>query len=398
MTHDAIIIGAGIVGLATAYQLSSEFPSARLLVIDKESGPARHQTGHNSGVIHSGIYYTPGSKKALTCRAGKEELEDFCRTHDIPFELCGKIVVATTDEEIPRLHSLLERGLKNGVDCRLIDTHELKELEPHAAGLSAIHVPETGIVDYVAVCIKLVDILRQRNVTFVWNARVMQIQEIQDRVIVRTPNGDHSARSLIACAGLQSDRVARSAGLSPDCAIIPFKGEYFELTTDAHHLCRHLIYPVPDPRFPFLGVHFTRMIQGGVECGPNAVLALAREGYGKLDLNFQDTLTTLSSSGFLTLATKYWRMGLGEIQRSLSKPAFVRALQKLIPEVRSEHLVSATPGIRAQALSSTGQLVDDFLWAETKRMVHVLNAPSPAATASLQIAREITSHAKHLLT
>lgn len=395
-TPDALIIGAGIVGLATAYQLSNQFPAARLLVIDKEPGPARHQTGHNSGVIHSGIYYTPGSKKALTCRAGKAELESFCTTHSLPFDRCGKVIVATTTDELPRLQSLYERGQLNGVDCQLIDTHELRQLEPHAAGLAAIHVPETGIVDYVAVCKKLVEILASRNARFLWNTKVISIQETRDRVIVRTPQGDHSAPTLIACAGLQSDRIAQAASLSPECRIVPFKGEYFELTPDAHHLCNNLIYPVPDPRFPFLGVHFTRMIHGGIESGPNAVLALAREGYGKLDFNLQDTLSTLASPSFLHLASTYWRMGLGEIHRSLSKPAFVKALQKLIPEIHSHHVIPATPGIRAQALSSSGQLVDDFLWAETDRMVHVLNAPSPAATASLQIAKEITIHASRL--
>ncbi|WP_459556175.1 L-2-hydroxyglutarate oxidase [Lacunimicrobium album] len=395
-TPDALIIGAGIVGLATAYQLSNQYPSARLLVIDKEPGPARHQTGHNSGVIHSGIYYTPGSKKALTCRAGKAELETFCTTHSLPFDRCGKVIVATTNDELPRLQSLYERGQQNGVDCRLIDPHELKQLEPHAAGLAAIHVPETGIVDYVAVCQKLVEILSKRNTRFLWNTKVISIQETRDRVIVRTPQGDHSAPTLIACAGLQSDRIAKAAGLAPACRIVPFKGEYFELTPDAHHLCNNLIYPVPDPRFPFLGVHFTRMIHGGIESGPNAVLALAREGYGKFDFNLQDTLNTLASPSFLHLASTYWRMGLGEIHRSLSKPAFVKALQKLIPEIRSHHLTPATPGIRAQALSTSGQLVDDFLWAETERMVHVLNAPSPAATASLQIAKEISLHASRL--
>lgn len=385
------IIGGGIVGLATAYQLLQARPGTRVLVVEKESAVAQHQTGHNSGVLHSGIYYRPGTLRAANCRAGKQAMVTFCREQGIPHEICGKVIVAVDEREIPLLEGLYERGQKNGVACRLIDRAELADLEPHVAGQRAIHVAETGIVDYRQVAARLAKLIQERGAEIVTTARVLRLIPETRSAVICTTRGDFSAEYLVNCAGLHSDRVARLAGRPPDAKIVPFRGEYYELRPSAHRLCRNLIYPVPDPNFPFLGVHFTRSAHGTVECGPNAVLALAREGYRKWDFSLRDSLDTLSYPGFLRLAARHWRAGLGELRRSFSKRAFVAALQRMIPEIRSEDLQAAPAGVRAQAVSRTGALVDDFLIVGEGRVINVCNAPSPAATASLNIGQIIVA-------
>jgi len=389
--YDAIIVGGGIVGLATAYQLLQARPGASVLVLEKEAELATHQTGHNSGVIHAGIYYRPGSLRALNCRAGKKLLEEFCTTNNIPFDLCGKVVVATTPKEVPALESILERGQANGVACRRISQAELRELEPHCAGIEAIHVTETGIVNYREVSLKMAELIRAQGGEIHCSAKLHSVRRETTATILQTTAGDFAARCVVTCAGLHSDRIARLCGWQPKTRIVPFRGEYFELKPKAAHLCRNLIYPVPDPRFPFLGVHFTRMIGGGVECGPNAVLAGAREGYRKTDINFRDLYESLTFPGFRKLSFRYWGMGLGEMWRSCSKAAFVKALQRLIPEIKAADLVAAPAGVRAQAVTPEGTLVDDFVIETDDRMIHVLNAPSPAATASLNIGKTIVT-------
>ncbi len=388
-TADLIIVGGGIVGLATAYRYQQRFPGRRLRIVEKEPHIAAHQTGHNSGVLHSGIYYKPGSLKAKNCREGKLAMQEFCEADGVPFDLCGKVIVATEPEEIPRLAAIFERGQANGVRCEFIGRERLLELEPHAAGLQAIHVPEAGIVDYKQVCERLAARIRERGGEITLDARVIGFQSTPDETIVRTTAGDFAARQVVNCAGLHSDRVAKLSGERPAVKIVPFRGEYFELRPEAESLVRTLIYPVPDPAFPFLGVHFTRVITGGVECGPNAVLALAREGYGKTTLNIRDLAESLTYPGFLRMAAKYWRMGAGEMWRSVCKRAFVRALQRLVPEIQAEHLIPAPAGVRAQALARDGSMVDDFLIEERGRVVNVLNAPSPAATSALTIGQSI---------
>jgi L-2-hydroxyglutarate oxidase len=393
---DIIIIGGGIVGLATGYNLARLYPRKSILLLEKESTIAFHQTGRNSGVIHSGIYYKPGSVKAETCRTGKLLIEQFCARENLPYETCGKVIVAIDDRELPALHALYERGLANQIDCEIIDSARLRELEPFAAGIKAIHVRETGIVDYKKVCARLASLIEERDHRVLTSVRVTELSEEDSEVIVKTTAGDFTARFVINCAGLQSDRVAKLGGTSATAKIVPFRGEYFKLTPEAERLCRNLIYPVPDPQFPFLGVHFTRMIDGGVECGPNAVFAFAREGYRKRDVNLRDLLETLTYPGFRKLAARHWRMGAGEMWRSFSKRAFVRALQRLVPEIREEHLEAAPAGIRAQAVLPTGAMLDDFSFHERARIVNVINAPSPAATASLSIGRMIAERlARH---
>lgn len=386
---DVAIIGGGIVGLATAYQLQQRFPRARVVVLEKEPRVAVHQTGHNSGVLHSGIYYRPGSLRAVNCRLGKQAMEAFCEQEGIPYELCGKVIVAVDAAEQERLQAIYERGQANGVTCEMISRDRLLELEPHVAGVAAIHVPEAGIVDYRQVCERLAQRVREAGGEILLNAEVTDVSQHNGEVTVISAAGEVTASYLITCAGLQADRVTRMTGQPVPAPIVPFRGEYFELKPEATHLCRGLIYPVPDPKFPFLGVHFTRMIQGGVECGPNAVFSLAREGYGKADINLRDVSSALVSSGFLKLAVKHWKIGLGEMWRSWNKGAFVRALQRLVPEIRPEHLVPATAGIRAQAVGADGKLLDDFVIQESPRIINVGNAPSPAATASLNIGKLI---------
>jgi L-2-hydroxyglutarate oxidase len=383
------IIGGGILGLATAYQLTQRTPARRVVVLEKEAGLAHHQTGHNSGVLHSGIYYKPGSLKAVNCREGKKAMEAFCATEGIDYEICGKVIVATNERELPALQTIYERGQANGVTCALIDREHLRELEPAAAGIKAIHVPEAGIVNYKQVCQRLAERIQERDGRIVTGAQVTGIQHRSGQVVLQTRAGEFAVDYVVNCAGLHSDRMAALSGVRPEVKIVPFRGEYYEVKPQAQHLCRNLIYPVPDPSFPFLGVHFTRMIKGGVECGPNAVLAFAREGYTKADINLHDLAETLTYPGFLRLAAKYWQTGMGEMWRSFSKAAFVKALQHLIPDIREADLVAAPAGVRAQAIAPDGAMVDDFMIQETERMVHVCNAPSPAATASLNIGRLI---------
>ena len=387
---DAGIIGGGIVGLATAYQLSQKFPKLSVAVIEKESSLAKHQTGHNSGVLHSGIYYKPGSLKAINCRQGKKAMEKFCKEQDIDFELCGKIIVALNDEEVPRMQNIFQRGQENGVNCKIISREEMLEIEPHVAGVQAIHVPECGIVNYKQVCLRLGEIIEEKeeNQLFLGH-QVTKIKNLNDSLVIETNKEVIECKQLINCGGLHSDKITKLGGQKPPAKIIPFKGEYFELKENAKHLCKNLIYPVPDPAFPFLGVHFTRMIDGAVECGPNAVLAFGREAYGKFDLNLKDLLESVTYPGFQKMAIKHWKMGWGEMWRSYNKGAFVKALKRLIPEIEASHLVSAPAGIRAQAVSPEGGLVDDFLIEENSHIINVCNAPSPAATASLNIGSTI---------
>ncbi len=384
-----IIVGGGIVGLATAYSLSRHYPHCQITILEKEDELGFHQSGRNSGVLHSGIYYTPGSLKARNCRAGKAMMEQFCTEQDIPFQLCGKVIVATREEERPVLHDILARGQANGVDCALIDRARLQEIEPHTAGIEAIHVPESGIVDYKRVCECLAEILTEKGHKIITQARVIDVEEEKREVTAATSNGDYSGDYLINCAGLHSDRVTKMSGMNSPAQIIPFRGEYYELKPEAEYLCSSLIYPVPDPKFPFLGVHFTLMISGRVECGPNAVLAFAREGYYLTDFNSTDLLEILQYPGFRKLAAKYWRTGLGEMWRSASKKAFVGALQQLVPEICADQLVKAPAGIRAQAVEADGSMMDDFAFQESARVVNVVNAPSPAATSSLAIGETI---------
>lgn len=377
-----MIVGAGIVGLSTAYQLRRCRPSAEITVLEKEPDIALHQTGRNSGVIHSGLYYKPGSAKALNCRRGRAALLAFCADHGVPHEVCGKVVVAAREEELPRLHDLYQRGRANGVQLRHISVEELHEIEPHANGVGALHVPEAGIVDYRQMCRVLA---RESQGQLEMGAGVTRVKQEPGAVIVETNGGVYRADVLINCAGLYSDRLCKLAAGSPPLQIVPFKGEYYEVRESARRLCRHLIYPVPDPAFPFLGVHLTRMIGGGVEVGPNAVLALGREAYGKLDFDLGELAETLKYRGFQRLAARHWRMGVVEMARSVFKPLFVKALQRLCPEITSDDLVPAPCGIRAQALRPDGALEDDFRIEQHGRTFHVLNAPSPAATASLAI-------------
>ena len=390
MTHcDVAIIGGGIVGLATAYHLTQQFPATRVVVLEKEAELAFHQTGRNSGVLHSGIYYRPGSLRALNCRTGKLAMEAFCREEDIDFEICGKVIVAVDESELPALDRIFERGQANGVRCERIDRRQLAELEPHAAGVRAIHVHETGIVNFKQASQQMAARIREHDGQIVTGARVVGMRPSSGRMVLESTAGEFDARCVVNCTGLYSDRVAALSGQHTDVKVVPFRGEYYALRPEAQHLVRNLIYPVPDPSFPFLGVHFTRLIGGGIECGPNAVLAFAREGYKKSDVNLRDLAETLTYPGFLRLAGKYWRTGLGEMCRSVSKAAFVKALQRLLPDIRSEHLDPAPSGVRAQALARDGNLIDDFMILETDQVINVINAPSPAATASLNIGKLI---------
>lgn len=388
-TTDVLIVGAGIVGLATAHQLSLRHPDLRIRVVEKEPSVALHQTGRNSGVLHSGIYYKPGSLKATTCRLGKQLMETFCDEHKVAWEKCGKVIVAVNDTEQESLENIYQRGVANGVDCQKITQAELKKHEPHVNGVAGLHVPETGIVDYLGVCKAITGVLESKGHLVDLQSRFISAKEVPGGIEAKVNQETLSVGYLINCAGLYSDRVMRSCGLDPLVKIVPFRGEYFELDQSVWSLCRNLIYPVPDPNFPFLGVHFTRMVHGGVECGPNAVLALSREGYDWKTIRPNELLETLRYSGFRKLATKYWRMGTGEMYRSLSKGAFVKALKRLVPAIEAKHLVKAPSGVRAQAVSPDGKMVDDFLVTNSDRMTHVINAPSPAATASFQIANHI---------
>ena len=385
---DIIIIGGGIVGLATAYQFTLDYPLLKITLLEKEQQLAAHQTGHNSGVLHTGIYYKPGSLKALNCLEGKSRMEDFCRKEEIDFEICGKVIVAISEAELPALETIYQRGRTNGVSCEMINSEKLHELEPHVAGIKAVHVPEAGIVDYGQVCKRFAKHLQNNEDNQIHcSTKVIGIRH-SENIVVETEQGEFEGRFLVNCAGLYSDKITAMTQ-PPESKIIPFRGEYYEVRPEKHHLCRNLIYPVPDPSFPFLGVHFTRMINGSLECGPNAVLAFAREGYTRSTVNVLELAEVLSYPGFIRLAAKYWRAGAGEMWRSFSKAAFVRALQRLVPEISADDLETAPAGIRAQAVLSNGKLVDDFLIQENKNIINVCNAPSPAATSSLNIGKHI---------
>lgn len=389
-----MVVGGGIVGLATALALVGARPGISIAVLEKEGGIAAHQTGRNSGVIHSGLYYKPGSVKARTCARGRERLERFCEEHDIPFERCGKLVVATREEDLPRLDELERRGRANGLSgIRRIGKEQIREHEPHAVGLAALVVPETGIVDYRRVSQAYARELARNGVVVNMGTKAIGATRRTGSIVVTSTSGDFEANVLVACAGLESDRFARSAGIDVDVAIVPFRGEYWMLSPDRAHLVRNLIYPVPEPAFPFLGVHFTRRIGGGVEAGPNAVLALAREGYARASFNLRDAWAAASWPGVWRMASHHWRAGIREQWRSLSRAAFARACAALVPEVGTGDLTPGGAGVRAQAIARDGTFLDDFVMAQSERMVHVLNAPSPAATASLAIGEEIAAHA-----
>jgi L-2-hydroxyglutarate oxidase len=397
--YDLTIIGGGILGLATALKLIRAHPNLRLLILEKEAELARHQTGNNSGVIHSGLYYRPGSLKARSCVTGRRELMAFCDDNAIPYEICGKVVVATSQEELPRLEELHRRGIANGLkDLEIIGPEKLKELEPHATGIKGLHVPETGIIDYKKVAAAYAEKIRDAGGDIRLSQRVVGILDRPEEIVLQTSGGDYRTKHLINCCGLQSDIVAQMMGgdnnSEEEHRIIPFRGEYYKIAPERQFLVRNLIYPVPDPTFPFLGVHFTRMARGGVEAGPNAVFAYAREGYRHTDINLSDLWRTISFKGFWAITGKYWQTGFGELYRSLSKSAFVRALQKLLPEIRESDLVPGGAGVRAQAVSASGALVDDFVIKQSRKSIHVLNAPSPGATASLAIGQQICEMAE----
>ncbi len=388
------MVGGGIVGLATGLQLLAAHPGLRIAIVEKERELATHQSGHNSGVLHAGLYYAPGSLKATLCREGKVAMEAFAERHDIPIERCGKLVVALDESELPRFEALKERAIANGVPgLEEVGRERIAELEPHAAGIRALWSPHTGIIDFRRVALAMADDLRALGVAIHVDRRVTGIHESAGEVVVDTVKGPLVARHLVVCAGLHADRLAAMAGSTDAPRIVPFRGDYYTLTPDARHLSRGLIYPVPDPRFPFLGVHFTRRIDGEVWAGPNAVLAFAREGYRRRDLNVRDLAGTLAYGGFRRLAARYLRTGLSEMWRDWWKPAFVRELQRYVPEIRSDQLTFGPSGVRAQALASDGSLVDDFSLGGSGRILHVQNAPSPAATSSLAIGRVLAETA-----
>ncbi len=383
------VIGGGIVGLATAYRLLERFPATQILLLEKESGPGRHQTGNNSGVLHCGLYYKPGSTKARLAVQGIRRMVEFCAEHNVPYELCGKIVVATEEDEVPRLHALLKRGIANGLEgLELLGPEQIRNYEPSAAGIAGIRVPQEGIVDFPAVANAMVGEIRARGGEIQFSSEVTQLREANGWRI-RTKGGEFEADFLINCAGLHCDRLSKMAGNADPTQIVPFRGEYYKLRQDRQHLVRNLIYPVPDPNFPFLGVHFTRLIHGGVEAGPNAVLAFAREGYRHTDVSLRDMIETVTYPGFWRFLQRYPSMCWQEFKRSLSKALFCRSLQRLVPEIQIQDLTHGGAGVRAQALSPSGELVQDFYFVSQARALHVLNAPSPAATASLAIADEI---------
>jgi L-2-hydroxyglutarate oxidase LhgO len=392
--YNVVIVGGGIIGLAVALEITRRFPRARLLLLEKEDRVGRHQSGHNSGVIHSGVYYKSGSLKAKLCVTGAAAMVEFCREHGIPHQVCGKVIVATREEEFPRLEELRRRGEANGLTgLRSVGYEELRQIEPHASGLRALVVPSTGITDYAVVCDKYAELIGDRGGTILTSHAVVGLKRSADEIVVETNGGAFFSTSLINCAGLFSDRISRMAGDNPQVMIVPFRGEYYDLIPERSSLVRGLIYPVPDPRFPFLGVHFTRRVNGSVDAGPNAVLALRREGYRRTDFNLRDLASSLAFPGFWRMGAKNWRSGLDEFHRSFSKPAFVRALQRLVPEVHAADLVPGGSGVRAQAVTREGTLVDDFQFVPSGRMLHVLNVPSPAATASLMIGRTIVDAA-----
>jgi (S)-2-hydroxyglutarate dehydrogenase len=391
MRYDVIIIGGGIVGLATALNIKTAKSNTRILILEKENQLAAHQTGHNSGVIHSGLYYKPGSLKAINCNNGYDMLIDFCNKNEVKYELCGKIVVATHQDQISMLDGLLQRGIENGLKgLEKLNAEQIKEIEPHVKGIQGIKVPQTGIIDYVAVSLKYAENIKNLGGEINLNEKVVSVSSLNGVSTVVTTKGSYDTQLIINCAGLYSDKVAELTETEKiNVKIIPFRGEYFELKPEKQYLVKHLVYPVPDPNFPFLGVHFTRMINGGVEAGPNAVLAFKREGYTKLGINFSEFIETITWPGFRKVAGKYWQTGMGEYYRSFSKAAFTKALQNLIPEIQANDLVPGGAGVRAQACDREGGLLDDFSIIENKQAINICNAPSPAATSSLSIGKAV---------
>jgi L-2-hydroxyglutarate oxidase len=392
MPEQIVVVGGGIIGLATAWRLGQRFPDARVTVLEKEPTVCRHQSLHNSGVLHSGLYYKPGSKKARLAVTGIRQMVDFCQQHDIPHEICGKVVVATAEEELPRLKALFDRGSQNGLEgLQMLSGDQLREIEPHAAGLAAIRVPQEGIVDYLRVCETLVDLIRAQGGEVVTSARVTAIARNNGSWVVASTAGDCECSRIVTCAGLQSDRVAALTGAHRTVRIVPFRGEYYKIRPERQNLVRHLIYPVPDPKFPFLGVHFTRLIHGGVEAGPNAVLALAREGYSKTDISPRDIFDAVTFNGLWRFLAKYPKMCWDETRRSFSRKLFCASLQRLVPDIRTEDLSEGGAGVRAQAMSPDGSFVEDFHFVQSPGELHVVNAPSPGATASLALGEEIAA-------
>ncbi|HLK67473.1 MAG TPA: L-2-hydroxyglutarate oxidase [Bryobacteraceae bacterium] len=388
--RDFVIIGGGIVGLATAYRLTERFSDAHIRVLEKEAGVGQHQTGHNSGVLHCGLYYKPGSTKARLAVDGIRQMVGFCRDNQIPHEICGKLVVAADESEVPRLKGLLDRGMANGLEgLRWLQRDEMREIEPNVGGVAGLRVPQEGIVDYPRVCQVLVEKLTQRGVEVVTHARLTRARRNGSGWVAETTAGEFPAGFLINCAGLHCDRVAESAGEAREMRVVPFRGEYYKIRNDRQHLVRHLIYPVPDPQFPFLGVHFTRLIHGGIEAGPNAVLAFAREGYRKTDFNVSDLLDALSYPGLWRFLRKYPSMAWYELRRSFSREIFCQSLQRLVPGIRPDDLAPGGSGVRSQLITPGGEIVQDFQLIARPNALHVLNAPSPAATASLAIGAEI---------
>jgi (S)-2-hydroxyglutarate dehydrogenase len=392
MTERTVVVGGGIIGLATAWRLGQRFPDSRVTVLEKEPSVCRHQSGHNSGVLHSGLYYKPGSRKARLAVTGIRQMVDFCQEHSIPHEICGKIVVATAEEELPRLQTLFERGTQNGLEgLQMLTGDQLREIEPHAAGIAAIRVPQEGIADYPRVCETLVTLIRAQGGEVITSAEVTAISKKNGAWRVASTAGDYECSRIVTCAGLQSDRIAALTGANRTVRIVPFRGEYYKIRPERQGLVRHLIYPVPDPKFPFLGVHFTRMIRGGVEAGPNAVLAFAREGYTKTDINPRDIFDAMTFNGLWRFLGKYPRMCWQETRRSFSRKLFCASLQRLVPDIRTEDLVEGGAGVRAQAMSPDGSLGEDFHFVQGPGELHVVNAPSPGATASLALGEEIAA-------
>ena len=389
---EIVVIGGGIVGLATAFKIVTSRPDLRLVVLEKEPTLASHQTGHNSGVIHSGLYYKPGSAKAKTCTNGRMQLVAFAKQHGIPYEICGKIIVATNQKELPGLERIFNNGVQNGIEgITKINPDEIKRIEPFCTGIAGLKVPCTGIIDFVAVANKLAELIRKQNPAnkILTSHKVIGFDKQADFTVILTNQEKISTSFLINCAGLHSDRIARLDGVDIKMRIVPFRGDYYDLKIEAQSKVKNLIYPVPDPQFPFLGVHFTRMIKGGVECGPNAVFSFKREGYGKLDFNLKDAWESLTYPGTLKLFMKNWRYGLGEYVRAFSKKLFVKQLQRLVPSIQGADLTPGNSGVRAQAVGADGSPIDDFVIESHGNAIHVLNAPSPAATASLAIADHI---------
>lgn len=391
MNYDIVIVGAGLVGLATAYQAQLKNPDSKILVLEKEKDVALHQSGHNSGVIHSGIYYKPGSLKATNCIEGYHSVINFAEKHGIQYDLCGKIIVATSQEELPLLDNIYKRGVENGLqDLKYLSREEFREIEPHCEGIKAIKVPQTGIIDYPGVAKKIKELFEELGGEVKFNNEVKSIINKDSEVIIKTDHSEFKAKKLISCAGLYSDKITKMTNEKNDVIIIPFRGEYYKIKDEKKHLVKHLIYPVPDPSFPFLGVHFTRMIDGNIEAGPNAVLAFRKEGYKFFDFDFNETMQTLTWPGFRKIVAKYGKTGMGEVHRSLSKSAFTKALQKLMPEIQESDLVPGGSGVRAQACDRNGALIDDFDIVKNGNIIHVRNAPSPAATSCFAIGNKIS--------